>query len=224
MTDSGFSVDEAHWLRALLPPEVIVIEGRLSDARGELFEIESGALANAVPKRRNEFAAGRFMAHAAMVRLRGQAQAVPMGPDRAPQWPAGVVGSITHAGEFGAAAVARSEDWASLGVDLDVVSRFDPSLDRLVLTPRERQLGLWLPLVFSAKESVYKAQYPLARQWLDFADLELTVEPGRFEARLRRAAGPFAAGHVFAGRWREAAGLVVTAVLCPPQAERIACA
>lgn len=209
---------DAPSLRALLPAEVVVVEGRLADARGELFDAESAAAANAVPRRRHEFSAGRFMAHTAMQMLLGRAFALPMGPDRAPLWPEGVIGSITHTDAFGAVALALRGRWASVGIDLDVVSRFDASLASIICTPRERRLGLWLPLVFSAKESVYKAQFALTRQWLDFADLEVSVEAGRFEAALQREAGVFRAGHVFEGRWLEAAGLVATSVLCAPPA------
>ena len=44
----------------------------------------------------------------------------------------------------------------------------------------------WDRLLFSAKESVYKAWFPLARRWLGFEDAVVMIDPsaGTFQARL----------------------------------------
>ena len=69
-------------------------------------------------------------------------------------------------------------------------------------------------LLFSAKESVYKAFFPLTGLWLDFADVAVIIDPGgSFTARLRgpqliRAAGV----ETFAGRWGAGVGIIATAV------------
>ena len=67
------------------------------------------------------------------------------GPDRAPRWPAGVVGSISHAGSvpggFCGAVVAHSRDFLTLGLDAEVVDGVGPDLWPRVTTPRERD---WL--------------------------------------------------------------------------------
>ena len=62
-----------------------------------LLPEERGAVAKAVPKRVAQFTAGRVCARRALAQL-GNTEPVPilMGEDRAPQWPAGYVGSISH--------------------------------------------------------------------------------------------------------------------------------
>ena len=74
----------------------------------------------------------------------------------------------------------------------------------------------WDRLLFSAKEAVYKAWFPLAGRWLGFEDAELTIDPRRraFSASLL-VAGPLVAGAElsgFSGRWLVADGLVLAAI------------
>jgi len=78
----------------------------------------------------------------------------------------------------------------------------------------------WDRLLFSAKESVYKAWYPLTRRWLGFEDARLTVDPaGTFQAELlvdgARADGRPAL-RLLDGRFLVARGLVLTAVCVAP--------
>ena len=50
----------------------------------------------------------------------------------------------------------------------------------------------WPKVIFSAKESVYKCYFPLARNYLDFQDVELHISPqsGQFSAMISAAAPP----------------------------------
>src|SRR5262249_60881129 len=71
----------------------------------------------------------------------------------------------------------------------------------------------WDRLLFCAKESVYKAWFPLTRRWLGFQQAEITImEYGIFEARLL-VPRPSLTG--FTGRWLVRAGLVLTAIAGP---------
>jgi hypothetical protein len=122
------------------------------------------------------------------------------GPDRAPMWPAGAVGSISHAGGWCVAAVARAEDVRALGIDIELDTPLDEDAAELVLTPREQawltaapplERGSLAKRAFCAKEALYKCQYPLTGARLDFGDVELTVarDGSGFDARIanRRA-------------------------------------
>jgi 4'-phosphopantetheinyl transferase EntD len=77
----------------------------------------------------------------------------------------------------------------------------------------------WDRLLFSAKESVYKAWYPLVRSWLGPQEADITIEPaeGTFEARLLIAPSAVrgASLGVFSGRFLARDGLILTAVTCP---------
>ena len=215
----------------VLPSEVVWRAVAIGDGAAPLFPEEAAVVARAVARRQAEFAAGRQAAREALSSLCGYGGPVPSGSDRAPVWPPGVVGSISHDDGLAVAAVARSSELLSLGIDIDTIARFKPDLERLVCTPGE--ISLWLhgrsaserqrqlALVFCIKEAVYKAQYPLTKGWLDFVDLALQLPDelaGAFTATLQRAVGGFVAGHCFEGRCAVEAGRCVAAlVLRPPR-------
>jgi len=172
----------------VLPPGAVGIEAEPADWDAELLPEEEPMVARAVPRRRREAAAGRACARRGLVRLGLEAVALPPDPDRVPRWPAGVVGSITHTRGLCAAAVARQRDLRAIGIDAEraiAASRGD--VMRLVTTPAEAAWLAGLPeperalgsaLVFSAKEALYKCQFPLTRELLAFGDVELALEPG----------------------------------------------
>ncbi|MFD8736182.1 4'-phosphopantetheinyl transferase [Streptomyces sp. NPDC059618] len=226
-------------MEELLPESVVAVESHGDDPAGEasLYPEELAVLSRAVGKRRREFAAVRVCARRAMEKLGVPPGPVLPGERGAPRWPDGVIGSMTHCDGYGAAALARAADLASLGIDaephlalpddvLDAVALLAESerLDRL----RAREPAVhWDRLLFSAKESVYKAWFPLTGRWLDFsgADIELAVDPGRtadglsgsLSARLL-VPGPVVDGvpvQTFTGRWTARHALVATAITVP---------
>jgi 4'-phosphopantetheinyl transferase EntD len=152
-----------------------------------------------------------------------------------PLWPAGVVGSITHCASYRACALARTTDLLTIGVDAELNEPLPAGLLADVALPEERRRigGLaaaapavcWDRLVFSIKESVYKAWFPLARSWLGFEDATVAIDHrrGTFSARLL-VPGPDVGGAEltgFAGRWLVEGGLLLTAiaVLAAPAAD-----
>ncbi|MFE9957617.1 4'-phosphopantetheinyl transferase [Micromonospora sp. NPDC005299] len=219
-------------IEALLPPGAVAVEA-FSDIPGEApYPGEEDLLARAVEARRREFVTARRCAREALARLGYAPAPIRPGPRREPRWPAGVVGTITHCDGYRAAAVARHTALAGLGIDAEPHEPLPDDVTEVVTTVGEPALLArlraadpavhWDRLLFSAKESVYKAWYPLTGRWLGFEDAELSVDPaaGRFTARVlvdaTRADGgpPLAALH---GRWLVAGGLVVTAVAVPRQ-------
>ncbi len=155
---------------------------------------------SAVAKRRVEFLLGRAAAHAALGSLLGVAPPpVGRGAGGEPRWPAGVVGSITHTRGLAIAAVGRADDTAGLGVDIEARSRrVSPGVARLVCGPAEQAwveeqgtgVELRLMMLFSAKESLFKALYPLQAVYLGYKDAALTWDSaaGQFTGRLLKAA------------------------------------
>lgn len=194
-----------------------------------LFPVEQALIALAPERRQREFATARGCARAALARL-GQPP-VPVLPDvlGAPQWPAGVAGSITHCLGYRAAAVALTRDVVSLGLDaapnralpdhgmLDIIAR-DSERARLGDLASRVPGVCWDRLLFSAKEAVYKTWYPLAGCWLDFESADIVIDPGggTFTARLL-VTGPPAARSLttWRGRWLARDGLLLTAVVIP---------
>ena len=210
----------------LLPASVVTATARDDDPTATLPPAEAEAVARAVDSRRAEFTTGRTLARAALTRLGVPADAVPVGERRAPVWPAGVVGSITHCVGFRAAAVARHGDVRSLGIDAEphaplpagVLDAVSDAGERAVLADLARCEPdvAWDRVLFSAKESVYKTWFPLTGCWLGFVDAELTpAVDGTLRAHIR-VPGPEVDGVVvdrFAGRWAVVDGLVLTAVV-----------
>jgi 4'-phosphopantetheinyl transferase EntD len=191
------------------------------DLDARLFPAEEEAVARAVDKRRREFSTGRACARAALTRLGLPPAPIPRGERGAPQWPAGVVGSITHCAGYRAGAVAWRHDVRTIGLDAEPHGPLPPGVLNVVASPAEQarlaELAAKVPqvhwdrLLFSAKESVYKAWFPLTGQWLGFDDAAIDFDPasGQFTARILLPEPPVAG---FTGRWLVEAGLLATAI------------
>jgi 4'-phosphopantetheinyl transferase EntD len=184
---------------ALFPSDVLVISSPVLDADAELVAAERALVARAVPKRRHEFATGRRLAHQLLARLGSPDSALLADADRAPIWPAGIIGSISHSHGLCFVAAAKRGAWVGLGIDVEEAHAVRPDLWRRVLGDdeerwlRSRPLGEQLPLAavfFSAKEAVYKAQFPLTRARLGFDDVSLELDPARHEFHARTPGFP----------------------------------
>ena len=214
-------------LRSLFAPTVVVFETTEPAEINTLHPAEVACVESAVEKRRGEFAAGRLCARRALAVLGIRDFPLLPDADRVPIWPLGVVGSISHCTGFFGAAVARCETTSGLGVDVELADPLERRLVPKICTPAEetrlaclpRLAGVdWHKLVFSAKESVYKAYYPLSRTFLDFHDVDVVLDPdaGTFAATLVRHGAPTVAGaRTFRGRYAFAGAHVFTAVVLP---------
>ncbi len=175
--------------------ELVPAGVEVADATGPLpgealLPEEELLVARAVGKRRAEFTTVRTCARIALGRLGLPPGPLLSGSKREPLWPAGVVGSITHCDGYRAAAVARADLLASIGIDAEPHEALPVGiLDRVSLPAerahlRELPPGVhWDRLLFSAKESVYKTWFPLTRRWLGFEDAALLISPGPDPAR-----------------------------------------
>lgn len=197
-------------LRALFDADVAV-EVLTDFSQAEpLREAESKRLSRAVPRRLEEFAAGRTCARRALARLGCAADAdlAPL-PDRRVDWPHGFTGTITHATGLAAAAVGRSEAYAGLGLDAELRDRVEPRLYRMIAGPEEiawlehaeEGQALRAATLFSAKEAFYKAQYPSSESYLGFKEVRFTERGDGFEIELLRDVPSLGErGMCFAGR------------------------
>ncbi|AWE53360.1 4'-phosphopantetheinyl transferase [Streptomyces nigra] len=221
-------------IEELLTDDTVGVETYGDEEHPPLYPEEEAVVARAVDKRRREFTAVRSCARRAMVKLGVPPRAVLPGERGAPGWPPGLIGSMTHCDGYAAAALARAADLASLGIDAETHQPLpDGVLDAVALpaeTERLRRLAAehpaihWDRLLFSAKESVYKAWFPLTGRWLDFSEADIDISAGdtdpragRFGARLL-VPGPVVGGRRierFEGRWTVGRGLMATAVTVP---------
>ncbi|HEU5181867.1 MAG TPA: 4'-phosphopantetheinyl transferase superfamily protein [Candidatus Polarisedimenticolia bacterium] len=214
-------------LETLLPAEVRIRKLSEEVDPALLYPEEAACIAAAVPARRREFAQGRLCARRALADLEIRHFPLLAGKDRAPIWPPGVVGSLTHCGGICAAAVARADRIAGVGIDIESAEPLGDDLLRLVCVPAERarldaspesSRGLRAKLLFSAKESVFKCFHPLTGVFLDFLDCEITIDDdaGDFIAVLSHPQLPETLrGTDLRGRFARDSRHLFTGIACP---------
>lgn len=215
----------------LLPPEVAAEEA-FEDLPVTLFREEEAVIAKAVDKRRREFTTARACARAALAKLGIPPVPIVPGLRGAPQWPHGVVGSITHCAGYRASAVALDRDIVTIGLDAEPHDVLPDGVLRAVASAGEqaRVASLaaaipricWDRVLFCAKETVYKAWFPLTGRWLGFEDATVDFDPANctFSARLL-VDGPVVNDNVltgFEGRWLVSDGLILTTIVIPRHA------
>ena len=194
---------DAHWPLPDPLPGTVFLSTRFDPALLAPGDFQRSAvpppasIQRSVAKRQAEFLAGRLCARAALQQL-DHLDCVPaIGEDRAPVWPAHISGSITHSTGHAAAIVAHTAQWRGLGMDLENVLTLERAerlageiltadeMRRMAALPRE-QVALLVTLTFSAKESLFKALYPIVQKRFYFEHAELLEwsESGQLRLRL----------------------------------------
>jgi len=195
-----------------MPRGVVAVCGDVDGDITALHAEERLAVERAIHRRQAEFAAGRVAARAALQRLGYLSVPIPAGEDRAPIWPDGITGSISHC-HTAVIAIAAHLDHRRryLGVDIEVTGDLEPDLWDSICGPDEIEWlnvhpnsALWAKIMFSIKEAVYKAQFPLTGNMLDFKDVEILGlnANGSFTARvladdMKKVTGRFQADNLF---------------------------
>jgi len=217
-----FSIDLlANAARYLLPKSVGVATADPRAQTSGVLPSEAAAMTAMVPKRRREFAAGRLAAREAMAELGHFNLPLPMGEDRAPIWPQGLVGSISHNDEAVIAVAADASDFRTVAIDLEADIPLDSTLFDEILSLEElgalqnfdvEMRGRIARLIFSAKECAYKCQYPLTRTLFGFDGFEIRLNPKThsFDARFTQAVGNFTKGQIISGQYYSGNGLILT--------------
>ena len=218
-------------IEKILPDAVACCEAFGDPPDAVLLPEEEAVISRAVEKRRREFRTVRHCARRALRELGVAPAAVLPGERREPVWPPGVVGSLTHCTGYRAAAVAHRRDVLTVGIDAEPHEPLPPDVIGAIAL-EEELVGLaklaaaesavcWDRVLFCAKETVYKAWFPLTHRWLGFEQASLTIDApmighadGTFSARLLVTA-PVIAGEQltrFDGRWLISNGLVITTI------------
>jgi len=135
------------------------------------------ALSKSPPRRIAEYVAGRHCARQAAREL-GVDGVPEFGLKRQPVWPNRLWGSISHIDGIALAAVSKH---SSIGLDIENI--VEPQLLKdtsdMIITPTEmkrfnRRLTCELfTVIFSFKESFYKAAYPLVNRFFDFSTVDV---------------------------------------------------
>jgi 4'-phosphopantetheinyl transferase EntD len=175
------------------------------------------SIERSVKKRQAEFLMGRLAATDALNLLHhppvGAASAakapsdnpthqIPIGPSREPIWPAGITGSITHAGPYAAAVATDAAGITGIGIDIErrITPETRRSVEEMVLHPAEDSLlramagevpyEMLLTIAFSAKESFFKGAFATVGTYFDFSAVDITaldIPGGSIEVVLTRS-------------------------------------
>ena len=150
---------------------------------------------NAVDKRQAEFLAGRFVAQLALLKLGFSQNSLPnigFDKNRCPVWPKGYVGSIAHSST--SAICVLSNNKSHLGLDIEDVLSPDSASQISYIVHNDVELNLLsagcsceaeaTTIIFSAKESLFKALYPKLKVYFDF-DSARVVSVDRYNSTLK---------------------------------------
>ena len=142
--------------------------------------------------RKEHYRSGRICAGEVLSKLGTLGQPVLRDPQtREPLWPEGISGAITHSGKWAAAAAGKTSDVSGIGIDLEDLERqVDSRILSHVCIPKEQKwlqecgedfLEQNLKIIFSAKESIFKAFFPYTRTYLHFHDARILMEQTLFQ-------------------------------------------
>ena len=221
-------------IERILPAHVSVASRTAMVSEDQLHPEEELLVVRAVSRRRREFATGRSCARSALASLGVRDYPVTSHPGGAPRWPKGFVGSISHCDGYCASAVASEETIRTIGIDVEPNAPIKPHLVPDIALPSEAEWIAAKPaggnrpvhrdrLLFTIKESVYKAWFPLVERWLGFEDAHVEVmgdgTEGEFIARLLVVGRSLDGEEIseFRGRWMAESGLVFSAIAEPSE-------
>ncbi|WP_237055107.1 4'-phosphopantetheinyl transferase family protein [Microbulbifer sediminum] len=180
------------------------------------------SLATARPQRRAEFLAGRYLAGQLLYRLGSMQRRIGIGSHGQPVWPIGFSGSITHTEDRAICAVAGAS--TMLGIDFEVFHPRHGCEELLAAIASKEEADLLASVfagraqgtitLFSAKESLFKALFPLVGDYFEFTDAALVdINPARGELRLeilRDLSPAVPRGKIFKLAFRHHAGGTLT--------------
>jgi 4'-phosphopantetheinyl transferase EntD len=219
------TLTERTMIQEILPSWVAAVATFGDDPAGWLWPAEADMVARAVESRVREFATGRMCARRALALLGIESGPILSGAQREPLWPETVVGSITHCEGYRAAAVGRRDRSLAVGIDAELDSPLPAGLLESIAVEQESawiarqpRPEAWGRLLFSAKESVYKALFPVTRRWLDFADVQVTFSSTEqsFAATVKPGLSTCAFELTsLQGRYLRRNGLLLTALVVP---------
>ncbi len=161
------------------------------------------SLVKAVVKRKSEFVAGRYLARQALISLGSKNTSVAIGDNREPLWPSSFTGSISHTEQFAICAIAHKNNVKRIGIDVENLIDIKTAKDILdvALVESEKKYldkstinkSILITVIFSAKESLFKALYPEVGRYFDFSVAEtkkIDFEKGLFTLELLQELAP----------------------------------
>jgi 4'-phosphopantetheinyl transferase EntD len=151
----------------------------------ELYPAEMALVEGSANKRKTDFSTGRYCARKALEQIGIDYAEILRDSGKQPLWPEGIVGSISHSSLLTGAIVGKSKNIVSVGLDIETIGGVESNMWHLLFLESEQQFlnslneedrNMYPTLLFSLKESFYKFQYPLTRQFLEFNEVEFIMK------------------------------------------------
>ena len=162
-----------------------------------LTSAEQVATRDMSEQRLRSYSTGRYLSHQLLANAGFPDTDVLSGDEREPLWPPGVQGSISHTDAWCLVAMTTAVRYCGLGVDIEQVQALESGLRDIVLTQQEQRdiaalpalsplqqtsgntlsVTGWPAVYFSIKESLFKCRFPVERQWIDFHQATVSVDP-----------------------------------------------
>lgn len=176
-SDTSFICNTKKWTHNTNPVLFVACNFDLNNFDNSLFfELDIDCpveIINSVVKRKAEFLAGRYAAKLALQQNYNKEVDLPavyIGNDRQPIWPRGIVGSITHNSSQAIVGIGSTSHIKYLGIDIENILSLKSAQEisyqicdraeiRTVMCTGLK-FDIAITLIFSAKESLYKALYP----------------------------------------------------------------
>ncbi|NRN27836.1 4'-phosphopantetheinyl transferase family protein [Photorhabdus heterorhabditis] len=172
-------------------------------------------LAKAVNKRRAEYLAARYCARQLLAQLGQPEFNLISGNDRAPIWPQGICGSVSHSAHSVIVLAAPQTNNRLIGVDIETIVNHQNMNEMIKMVLNDKEI-LFLnhchlspeqvfTLAFSVKESLFKALYPHVKRFFGFEAAEiiaLSLENNEIILRLQETlTNNYPVGTIFRGQF-----------------------
>ena len=197
-------------IRAIVPACIGLAGGPIGDATISAFPEENVAVERAIEKRRREFFTGRQYARSALSQLGFPPASIPVLPSRAPEWPQGFIGSISHSGDICVALVAAESDFIGIGIDIEISRPLEAELYATIFRSSELSMTGSVTrcidqakLLFVVKEAFFKLYHPLTGYFLDFLEVSVRLDlvGGTFVLELLEGPPTMLGKRKFEGVW-----------------------
>lgn len=198
-------------MQAMAPANVMLGCRRIGNTDDQLLSMaEAASIVSLLPARRQASGAARHVARQLLRDMGSTDFDVLRGHDGAPLFPQGFIGSLAHDDHLAVAALARSQHWRMLGIDIEPSLPLPEELVELVIQPEDNLAGsddlLAGRILFAVKEAVYKASFPSGKKILNYDEIHVDLARGQaltsngYQLRFRFITAPAIVALAFANR------------------------
>lgn len=150
------------------------------------FQLNIGipdSIAKSSLKRRSSYLAGRFVADIALRNMGIENFPILSGSSREPIWPAHICGSLSHSDKNAVCALHHARMNGGVGIDIEKIIPEETAeqIWSVIINGKEKEMleniptsfSFLLTIVFSAKESLFKALYPIVKVFFGFEEANI---------------------------------------------------